>query len=640
MAHSSLALLLSPAAGHGLRPWAPVVLCALLTACGGGTTENVGWNPSSEGSALAAVSGTAGSGTTGSGTTGSGTTGSGTTGSGTTGSGTTGSGTTGSGTTGSGTTGSGTTGSGTTGSGTTGSSGSSTPAAGCSSGTYFFCEDFESLASGAATSTKWNIDTGAGTATIDATHARGSKALHLHTIDNGRAFLLPKNFSPTGNSFFGRMWIWVDAFPIKPDYAHFTMVEASGTGNNEHIRPIGGQYIPVVNNGQVLWGVGADGGPTGDWLNWKPSAPATAAKWTCMEWQMDAADNSIKVWIDGVAQPDLSASTKNHGGNPVDFVFPAFNQIRLGWQLYQGGTTPGQFDVWLDDVALSSERINCGASTGNTDTGSGSGSGTGSGTTTPPSTPVACSGMTLCDDFESPAAGSGPDSSRWKMVPPNCSDNTGKAIIDDTVFHSGGKSIRVDSGANYCGHTFLFTNLVASMGNTVYGRFYIRLKEALGDPHVTFMAMCDSTDSAADGGNCNLSMDGKLQNQNPRDVRLGGQSGIVDWNRQRGDPTVPSLSPSGKALSTALTPNAWHCIEFGIDQSAGSLKTWVDGVSIPGMQIDGTPTPDVDQSWLTNPWKPALKDFKLGWEQYSGAGTTVWYDDVALHTSRIGCGSQ
>lgn len=621
---------LSPAVRRGLRRLAPLTLGAMLVACGGGSSPQVAWNANADGSALGAVSAPA---TPGSGTgTGSGSgAGSGTgadTGSGT--------GTDSGSGTGAGT-GSGT-GSGTgtdTGSGTGTGTGSSTPTSGCSSGTYLFCEDFESSASAAASSANWNIDT-TGTASIDATHARGNKALHLHTTDNGRAFLLPKSFAPPGNSFFGRMWIWVDAFPTQPDFAHFTMVEALGTGNNTLVRPIGGQYIPGMGNGNALWGVGSDGGPTGDWTNWKPSAPTSGAKWTCMEWQMDAADNSVKVWIDGVAQPDLSVSTTNHGGTNENFVFPVFNQIKLGWQLYQSGATPGQFDVWLDDVALSSERINCGASS---DAGSGSGSGSGTDTTTPPTTPVACSGMTLCDDFEAPAAGSGPDSSRWSFVSPNCSDNTGKAVIDDTVFHSGGKSIRIDSGANYCGHTFIYNNLVASMGNTVYGRFYIRLKEALGDPHVTFMAMCDGTDSAADSGTCNVSTvnNALLQTQNVRDVRLGGQSGIVDWNRQRSDPTVPALSPAGKALSTALTPNVWHCIEFGIDQSAGTLQTWIDGTSIPGLQIDATPTPDVDASWLTNAWHPALKDFKLGWEAYSGAGTTVWYDDVALHTSRIGC---
>jgi len=194
-------------------------------------------------------------------------------------------------------------------------------------------------------------------------HARGKNALHLNTTANGMAFLVPTNFAPPGNSFFGRMWVWVSAFPTKPDYAHFTLVDASGTGNTTWVRPIGGQYIPGKANGTPIWGVGSDGGPTGDWVNWRESAPTTSGQWSCLEWQMQSADNSVNVWIDGVAKPELSVSTKNHGGNNVDFIFPTFNKLRLGWQLYQGGSTPSSFDLWLDDIVLSSSRAGCGSST-------------------------------------------------------------------------------------------------------------------------------------------------------------------------------------------------------------------------------------------------------------------------------------
>lgn len=177
------------------------------------------------------------------------------------------------------------------------------------------------------------------------------------------AFLVPTRFAPPGNSFFGRMWVWVDAFPTRPDYAHFTLVEAAGSGNNTLVRPVGGQYIPGQGNGAALWGVGSNGGPTGDWTQWQPTTPTTGGRWTCFEWQMQAADNSVNVWIDGVAKPELSVSTRNHGGANTDFVFPAFNQIKLGWQLYQGGATPNRYDIWLDDIALTSSRIGCGAGT-------------------------------------------------------------------------------------------------------------------------------------------------------------------------------------------------------------------------------------------------------------------------------------
>jgi hypothetical protein len=228
----------------------------------------------------------------------------------------------------------------------------------CADPTLLFCDDFESYALGAATSDRWTPETSAGSLTIDATQARGTRALHVHTDGNGRAYIRVAPFAPPGNSFFGRMYVWVTAFPSAPDYAHFTMVEAAGAGGGV-IRPIGGQYIPAPTAGTSLWGAGSDGGATGDWTNWQVSTPAAAGRWVCMEWEMRASENRIEVSIDGVAKPELSVSTQQHGGNAVDFVFPTFTNVWFGWWLYQGGPTPAQFDLWLDDIALATTKIGC-----------------------------------------------------------------------------------------------------------------------------------------------------------------------------------------------------------------------------------------------------------------------------------------
>ena len=225
----------------------------------------------------------------------------------------------------------------------------------CAGTGALFCEDFEQLPLGGASSLKWGIDTRDGTLTVE--RGRTSKVLHVHTVDNGRAFLRVDDFAAPGNRFYGRMRLRVDAFPTAPDWAHFTLVEATGTGSAEIVRPIGGQYVPTL--GRSLWGIGADGGPTGDWTDWRESAPTVADTWQCVEWQLDATDNRIAVWLDGVANPELTASTAVHGGNNVPFVLPTVNTIKIGWQLYQGGTTPDHFDLWIDDIALSTHRLGC-----------------------------------------------------------------------------------------------------------------------------------------------------------------------------------------------------------------------------------------------------------------------------------------
>ncbi|MCE9576801.1 MAG: hypothetical protein K8W52_26885 [Deltaproteobacteria bacterium] len=226
----------------------------------------------------------------------------------------------------------------------------------CADPGLLFCDDFEDLAPGPATSARWTPETANGEVTIDGTHARGARALHVHTTGNGRGLIRVNGFAPPANSFYARAHVWVDGFPSAPDYAHFTMVELAGNGGGV-VRPIGGQYIPSA--GKSLWGVGSDGGATGDWTRWQTTAPAEGGKWVCLEWQLAATDNAINVWIDGVAHPEMGVTTKDHGGSTVDFVFPSFTSIWFGWWLYQGGPTPGQFDVWFDDIAVGASRLGC-----------------------------------------------------------------------------------------------------------------------------------------------------------------------------------------------------------------------------------------------------------------------------------------
>jgi len=234
----------------------------------------------------------------------------------------------------------------------------------------------------------------------------------------------------------------------------------------------------------------------------------------------------------------------------------------------------------------------------------------------------ACATLALCDDFEGAAAGGPPDPSRWTVGAPDVT-GTGTLAVDDTQHHSGARAVKVVGEGGYSNHIF-FTNsaVIAALGPVVWARFYVRLSDALGDGHVTFLAMKDA-ESGADGG---------------KHLRMGGQAKILMWNRESDDATLPALSPAGIALSEPLPTNQWLCLELMVDGGAGVLRTWVDGVALAGLQVDATPTPDVDEQWLRDAaWHPALTDFGLGWESYAGQAMTLWFDDVALDAARIGC---
>lgn len=230
--------------------------------------------------------------------------------------------------------------------------------------------------------------------------------------------------------------------------------------------------------------------------------------------------------------------------------------------------------------------------------------------------PFDCSSLPLCDDFEGAAVDGPPDETKWAVVQPDCGGGPATVTIDDTVSHSGQKSVRVEGGLDYCDHKFFADqNVIGTLGPEVFGRFYIRFADPIGQNHITFLSMKDEN-----AGNKNL--------------RMGGQGHVLMYNRETDDAVLPSN------FDQSLEPAAltWYCIEFRINGPDGEIETWIDGDEAPGLRVDGTPTDGVDNVWLQdNDWHPSLKDYRLGWESYSNQAMTVWFDDVALSTSRIGC---
>jgi hypothetical protein len=229
----------------------------------------------------------------------------------------------------------------------------------CAAAGVLLCEDFE----GTALDTQRWQKGGNGTATIDATRAgRGAQSLHVHSDTNGFAYLKNTSLFPVaGNTLFGRMLIWFDTMPTAPQWAHWTVAEGAGdaSGDGTLLR-VGGQYDGKTNR----FGVGSDGGPTGDWTNLDgdPQGAVQAVPtgdWVCLEWMWNGASGETRFWWDGVEHPSLATTTTSHGGAKVDYVVPDLKSVWVGWWLYQSGSTPDHFDVWIDEVAFDTSRIGC-----------------------------------------------------------------------------------------------------------------------------------------------------------------------------------------------------------------------------------------------------------------------------------------
>ena len=236
---------------------------------------------------------------------------------------------------------------------------SSPAATAAPSGGVLFREDFDHLPLGPVTAADgWTADTAGGSLSIEPSTTGHGRELHIHTDGNGHAFLVLSGLKPPGNSFWVHLRLRVSAFPTAPDWAHWTIAQVSGSDTPTLVRPLGGQYVPAsAASPGDYWGVGSDLGPTGDWTAWQTSEPAAAGVWQCAEFHLDAADNRVTVYLDGVEQSALTVSTTRHGGASGDFVFPRIDTLRLGWQLYQPDPAPSSYDVRMDDIVLSAHRV-------------------------------------------------------------------------------------------------------------------------------------------------------------------------------------------------------------------------------------------------------------------------------------------
>jgi hypothetical protein len=156
---------------------------------------------------------------------------------------------------------------------------------------------------------------------------------------------------------WGRMMIKTAAAPN--DGVHWTNIQAEGAVTGESYRSLiryGGQHAQKLMANYETQGVSSD--------CWHHSATVMPqAEWACMEWQFDAANDTMNFYLNGEPVADLTVLGQNQmasdcvsNGTNGKWNFPAFDKVSLGLELYQND--PAR-TVYIDDVALGTERITC-----------------------------------------------------------------------------------------------------------------------------------------------------------------------------------------------------------------------------------------------------------------------------------------
>lgn len=122
-------------------------------------------------------------------------------------------------------------------------------------------------------------------------------------------------------------------------------------------------------------------------------------------------------------------------------------------------------------------------------------------------------------------------------------------------------------------------------------------------------------------------------------LRIGGQSGILMYNRESDDATLPDLSPDGIESSTDLPVDEWHCFEYHLGPD-GTIETWLNGDPIEGLSSGpGSDNPNGGQ-WESGETAPEITGVYFGWESYGDDTNTFWFDDIVISGERNGCADE
>lgn len=228
-------------------------------------------------------------------------------------------------------------------------------------------------------------------------------------------------------------------------------------------------------------------------------------------------------------------------------------------------------------------------------------------------------GILFCDNFDKSAPKSEPAGPNWRPQPAWQNDRN---KVDASQSHSPPHSVLVTP-------TSYGSQLIVGMGfpltdNSFYVRVFMRLEKSSKDMggHVSFI---EGAEAQGDEG---------------EELRLGSSHGIVDVN------LIPGSKGNGSGEKTqfsngdvdiprddkgvVLDADRWYCLEAHFDGKNHRFELWIDDKQQANMSVS-----DWKQGRMN--WSPVYRFLKMGGQNFSGQMGRVWYDDVAVGSTRIGC---
>jgi hypothetical protein len=248
-----------------------------------------------------------------------------------------------------------------------------------------------------------------------------------------------------------------------------------------------------------------------------------------------------------------------------------------------------------------------------------------------------CDTAIVCDDFEAFEAGVIP-SGKWRVI-----QEGGSLVVDSSKARSGSRSVKisVDAGDTFRTVMLAFddTSKLPVSGNTLYGRAMVFF-EKLPTSDLEWRWLIGKGEIPEKGYSAIYGYGGQLPVTGPDGSFQGSEfMAIYDTPDYYDDPmSSPNTSCWKHANGTAAPQGRWACLEWKFDGPNDAMQLWLDGYGVAGLAIDGIGEGCTGQDASYRWTAPTFREIYLGWETYLlDEARTLWIDDVALGTERIGC---
>lgn len=248
-----------------------------------------------------------------------------------------------------------------------------------------------------------------------------------------------------------------------------------------------------------------------------------------------------------------------------------------------------------------------------------------------------CPGGTfVCDDFERYGLGAAP-SAPWTAA-----TNTGTVAVDATRAYSGAHSVKVTAPAATGYRSVMLRiaggGLLPVAGNAVYGRMMFWLDSSPSmTVHWTFVDGSGIVPGAT-AYHAAYRYGGQLPLTGADGGFLGSQLMASYDTTDSYTGVGPSTDCFQHSKGRPVPVGVWTCIEWQFDGPNDTTRFWLNGAAVPDLTVAHTGAGCVSQPAGYEWASPTISQLDVGWESYQADGArTMWIDDVAYGTTRIGC---